>query len=198
LNSLARNLALSTPWRYFQAIANLKAGDAAGYRAACAGIAKRLAPVGPKLSPDEANLAAKAIAVGPSATDDWTKPLAWMDHALARLAAVEKANPAEKDQIQRARHAFLYTRGAVLYRAGRFEEAAKVLREAMRLHPDGGEIHDFVFLALAEHRLGHAAAAKAAALKARAANARFAGVWDRAEGELLAAELDATLPPVGK
>jgi hypothetical protein len=123
-----------------------------------------------------------------------------MDHALARLAAFEKANPAQKDQIQRARHAFLNTRGAVLYRAGRFEDATKVLREGMRFHPDGGEFEDWLFLALAEHRLGHADAAREAAARARAAKARAKPntVWAVAEVELLAAELDAVLPRPGK
>jgi serine/threonine protein kinase/WD40 repeat protein/Flp pilus assembly protein TadD len=199
-NGLARNPALSTQGRYVQAVANLKAGDAAGYRAACAGIATRLPPVGPKLVPAEANTAAMAFALGPNATDDWAKPLAWIDHALARLDAAEKANPDNKDDLRRARHAFLNTRGAVLFRAGRFEEAAKVLREGMNLHPDGGEFHDWLFLALAEHRLGHADAATEAAAKARAVQARSkpGTVWDRAEVELLAAELDAALPPMGK
>ena len=45
----------------------------AGYRAACAGIAKRLPPVGPKLSAGEANNAATAFALGPNATDDWAE-----------------------------------------------------------------------------------------------------------------------------
>ena len=75
-----------------------------------------------------------------------------------------------------------------------------MLREGMGFHPDGGEFHDWVFLALAEHRLGHADAAKEAAAKARAAQAESkpGTVWDRAEVELLAAELDAALPPAGK
>src|SRR5262249_48698286 len=80
----------------------------------------------------------EAFALGPNATDDWTRPLAWIDHALARLAEIERANPRAKDQIRQARHAYLNTRGAVLYRAGRFEESAKVLREEMSLHPNGG------------------------------------------------------------
>jgi len=199
-NRLARNPALSTQGRYLQAVANLKAGDAAGYRGACAGIAKRLPPVGPKLSPAEANNAAAAFTLGPNATDDWTKPLAWMDHALARLDAAEKANPDQKDALRRERHVFLNTRGAELFRAGRFEEAAKVLRAGMSFHPDGGEFHDWLFLALAEHRLGHANAAKEAAVKARAAKAgaKPDTVWAAAEVELLAAELDAALPPPGK
>ena len=46
-----------------------------------------------------------------------------------------------------------------------------MLREGMALHTKGGEFHDGVFLALAEHRLGHADAAKATAIKERAAKA---------------------------
>src|SRR5262249_60397967 len=137
-----------------------KPGDAAGDRAACAGIAKQLPPVGPKLSPDQANNAAMAFALGPNSADDWARPLAWIDHALAALAAIEKANAANKDAIGRARHSFLNTRGALLYRAGRFEEAVTALREGMGLHAQGGEFHDWVFLALAKHRLGRAAAAR--------------------------------------
>ena len=199
-NSLAQGTTLTTQGRYLQAVTNLKAGDAAGYKDACAGITKHLPAVGPKLSPGEANNAAMAFAVGPKATDDWTKPLAWIDHALALLTAAEKANPNKKEELRRVRHTFLNTRGAVLFRVGRFEEAAKVLKEGMGLHPDGGEFHDWLFLALAEHRLGNADAAKEAAAKARAAKAgaKPRMVWDKAELELLAAELDAALPPAGK
>src|SRR5262249_51805481 len=147
---------LSTQGRYIQGVSNLKAGDAAGYRAACAGIAERLPPVGPKLNLMEANNAAMAFAVGPGATDDWTKPLGWIDHPLTVLAMIEKENQATKAQIREARHTFLNTRGAVLYRAGRFEEAVKVLRGGMTFPPAGGEFHDWLFLALAEYRLGRA------------------------------------------
>src|SRR5262249_28445176 len=148
-----------------------KTGDTEGYQLACAGIADRLPPVGRKLSAAEANNAARAFALGPNATDDWARPLAWIDHALAQVAALEKANPETKDEVPRVRHAYLNTHGAVLYRAGRFEEAAKVLREGMSLHPNGGEFHDWLFLALAAHRLDHAVAAKEAAARARAAQA---------------------------
>ena len=80
-NSVARDSKVPTQVRYIQAMACLKAGEAAYYKAACAGIAKQLPPVGPKLSPAEANNAAMAFALGPNASDDWTKPLAWIDHA---------------------------------------------------------------------------------------------------------------------
>jgi hypothetical protein len=181
-------------------VACLKARDVAGYRAACAGLAKRLRPVGPQLSAAEAVTAATAFALAPNATDGWTGPLAWTDHALARLAEDETAKPGARDQPRQTRRAVLRARGAVLYRAGRSEEAVKVLREGMTLHPNGGEFHDWLFLALAEHRLGHADAATEAAAKARAAKAgaKPGTAWDQAEVELLAAELDAALPPAGK
>jgi tetratricopeptide (TPR) repeat protein len=123
-----------------------------------------------------------------------------MDHALARLAAAEKANPAAKDQIRQTRHVFLNTRGAVLFRAGRFEEAARTLREGMEVAPQDVAFQDWQFLALAEHSLGHADAAKVAAVKARAARreASAGSVWDRVEVDLLAAELDAAIPLPGQ
>ena len=46
-----------------------------------------------------------------------------------------------------------------------------MLREGISFHADGGEFRDWLFLALAEHRLGHADAANEAAVKARAARA---------------------------
>jgi serine/threonine protein kinase/WD40 repeat protein/Flp pilus assembly protein TadD len=194
LTQMARNPDLPMPARYLQAVACLKAGDVAGYRAACAGMAQRLPRGDPKLSHHESNSAAKASALGPKGTDDWPRALAWTEHALTRLAEIEKARPALKEVIRRERNRFMNTRGAVLYRAGRFEEAAKVLREGMNLHPNGGEFDDWLFLALAEYRLGHAGAAKAAAAKARAVP-RPNTVWERAEVEVLTAELDAALPP---
>ena len=75
-----------------------------------------------------------------------------------------------------------------------------MFREGISLHPDGGEFQDWVLLALAEHRLGHADAAEKPAAEARVArsSAKPGTAWDRAEIELLAAELDAALPPIGR
>jgi hypothetical protein len=160
-------------------------------------MAERLRRGDPKMAHHESNNAARATALGRNATDDWPRALAWTDLALTRLAEIEKTRPALKELIRRERHWFMNTQGAVLYRAGRFEEAVKVLREARRLLPDGGEFHNGLFLALAEHRLGHAEAARAAAAQARAASGSDTA-WERAEVELLTAELDTALPPAGK
>jgi serine/threonine protein kinase/WD40 repeat protein/tetratricopeptide (TPR) repeat protein len=200
LNGAARDSGISTQGRVLQAVANLKVGDAAGYRAACAQIEKQLAPAGPTLFAYEANTAASAFTVGPNATDEWAKPLAWIDHAMARIDAFEMKNPDKKESLRGERHAFLITRGAVLFRARRFEESVKALREGISFHPDGGGFRDWLFLALAENRLGHAQNANEAAAKARAAkaSAKPDSVWDRAEVELLAAELDAAVATSGK
>jgi eukaryotic-like serine/threonine-protein kinase len=196
LKDLTSDPATPTPTRYLHGLASLKAGDSAGYRSACAGIAKRLPPLGPMFSPFEGNLAATAFVVGPNATDDWTKPLAWIDFSLSHLRNFENANPLAKSQLKPVWNQFLRTRGCLLFRAGRFEEAAKVLRESMSYHPQGGEVQDWAYLALVEQRLGHGDAAQAAATKARAApmGPRSRTVWQRAETELLTAELDAAVP----
>jgi hypothetical protein len=70
----------------------------------------------------------------------------------------------------------------------------------MEVAPQDVAFQDWLFLALAEHSLDHADAAKKAAVKARAARpATTAGsVWDRVEVELLAAELDTAIPLPGQ
>jgi serine/threonine protein kinase/WD40 repeat protein len=197
LTTLARDPDLPMTTRYLQAVACRKAGDADAYRAACAGMAERLPRGDPRMAHHESNMAARAAVLGPGATDNWARALAWTDLALARLVEIEKARPGLKDLIRRERQRFSNTRGSVLYRAGRFAEAAKVLRAAGNLYPEAPEFHGWLFLALAEHRLGHADAARAAAARARA-QPRPDAAWDRAEVEVLAAELDAALPLSGK
>jgi serine/threonine protein kinase/WD40 repeat protein/predicted Zn-dependent protease len=193
LTKMARDPDLPMSTRYAQAIACLRAGDTAGYRSACDGLAAMLPRCDPKMAHHESNRAARASALGPNGSDDWPRSLSWMEKALARLAEIDKAQPNVRELVQRERHRFLATRGAVLYRAGRFEDAAKVLREAMSLHTDVNEFFDCLFLALAEYRLGHAEAAKQAAAKARAVP-KLGSPWENAEVEILGAELDSVLP----
>jgi tetratricopeptide (TPR) repeat protein len=141
----------------------------------------------------------RAFALGPGATDDWSAPLSWADRALSRLTEREAADPSLKGRNKPLRHLFLQARGALLVRAGRPEEAAAALREALPLGPQGGDFFDWAYLALAEHALGRVDEARAAAAKARAARPALKDnqAWERAEVELLAAEL-AALPPPGK
>src|SRR5262249_28046865 len=74
---------------YHLAIACLKAGDHAGYKAACAGIARRMPPPGTMPDFVDAITAAYAFRVGSDATDDWAVSLSWTDRVLARMAARE-------------------------------------------------------------------------------------------------------------
>jgi hypothetical protein len=113
---------------------------------------------------------------------------------LASLAAAEKANAAAKDQVRQVSHASLNARGALRYRAGPSQEEA--LRGTMAFHPQGGELSGRLDLARAEHALGRTDAAKAAAVRARAArpSPRTGTAWERAEVVLLAAELDSARP----
>jgi WD40 repeat protein len=178
------------------ATACVKAGDRAGYRAACAAIAAQMPP-GPPLDLGDTLEASMAFIAGPGATDDWAVPLSWVDWILSRIT---KREAEQKKPENMFRHLYLQPRGALLYRAGRHEEATAALREATRLHALGGDFTDWAFLALAEHALGHADAAKEAAAKARAlwSNAKRDTAWESAEVEQLAAELDAALPRAGK
>jgi hypothetical protein len=178
------------------ATACVKAGDRPGYRAACAAIAAQMPPPGSPLELGDTLDASQAFIAGPGATDDWGPPLSWVDWILTHLA---KREAELKKPNNALRHLYLFPRGALLYRAGRHQEATAVLREAAGLHALGGDFPDWAYLALAEHALGHADAAKDAAIKARAKKslANRDTAWDRAEVELLAAELDAALPLPG-
>jgi hypothetical protein len=190
----------TTEQRYSWAMACLKAGDIGAYRSVCAQVAERLPPIGPGLARAEARFAAMAFALSASATDDWAKPLAWIDHALSVLAALPKPTAAWVQLGRQIQHSYLRIRGSLLYRARRFEESATTIREAMSFHVNGGDFHDWLLLALAEKRLNHAEAAKEAAVKARAIVAPKSNitVWEAAEQDLLIAELEAAVSATDK
>jgi hypothetical protein len=52
-------------------------------------------------------------------------------------------------------HAYLYMRGAALYRAGRYEEAIHRLDERIQLRSGKSGPADWAFLAMSHYRLGH-------------------------------------------
>ncbi|HVK18689.1 MAG TPA: hypothetical protein VM533_17285, partial [Fimbriiglobus sp.] len=200
LTTAAKDPTLPIDERSDLAVACLKAGDHAGYLAACTGLAGRMPSQGTLPELGDAIAASKAFALGSGATDDWAVPLSWADRILARIAEREAADPSAKERNKPLRHLFLHLRGALLVRAGRLEEATTALRDPVSLHQLDSEFTNSVFLALAEHRLGKADAAKESAARARAARAGAKATpgWENAAVELLAAELDAALPPAGK
>jgi tetratricopeptide (TPR) repeat protein len=120
----------------------------ARYREVCAGI---LADFGTTENADVANEAAWTCLLSPSATEDLTQPL-----RLAEKAVAGKRNAA-----------YLNTLGAALYRAGQLDVSIQRLDEAIQVHGKGGTAYDWLFLAMAHHRLGKADEARQWLDKAR-------------------------------
>jgi tetratricopeptide (TPR) repeat protein len=130
-----------TAWRY-HALGRLAIGDTEGYRAAYARFVECFSNT---KGPEESNEVAWLGAIGPDAVA-----------GLSRLVTLaEAAVASDKDSYN-----FLNTLGAVLYRAGRFDDAARTLKQAVDKHRRGGTAYDFLFLAMAHHHLGHTAKAQ--------------------------------------
>jgi WD40 repeat protein/tetratricopeptide (TPR) repeat protein len=120
-----------------KALLRLRAGDADGYRRACQELLDRF---GKAEDADTLGAVAWACARGPGAPDA---------ESVVRLA--EKAvRKDEKDADRRN------TLAAALYRAGRAAEAVRELTKAVELGGGEGTVWDWLLLALAEQRLGHA------------------------------------------
>jgi tetratricopeptide (TPR) repeat protein len=145
----------------------LARGDTNGYRRACT---RLLGKFGQRGDSRFANNVAWTCILAPEAVED--------REAVVRCArAAVKAASKDSDK-----HSRLNTLGAVIYRAGRFEEAVGYLNDAMKALPElggpllridpssyggvsagptpGGDAWDWLFLAMAHHRLGHVAEAR--------------------------------------
>jgi WD40 repeat protein/tetratricopeptide (TPR) repeat protein len=124
------------------------AGRHDDYLKDCAAILQRF---GNTEDPGNACWAAWTCAFAPDAAADWPNALALAEKAV-------RSDPTS------SRYACAL--GVVLFRAGSYEQAIKRLTEADRLVRDPSERANFspayawFFLAMAEHRLGHAAEAK--------------------------------------
>jgi len=127
------------PLRYSLALSLRSLGDQAGFRQACADLLGRF---GAMTDHQTANTLAWSCVLG-------------LDSVADRDARVRLAELAVKGSPANERPLFLYTLGAALYRARRFEESIRRLEEGIRQR--GGESlpQDWVFLALAHHQLGH-------------------------------------------
>jgi tetratricopeptide (TPR) repeat protein len=126
---------------FLHALCTLAAKQPDAYRRACAGLRDRLA----KARTEEVNDIVWACVLGPDALPNY-------EACLAALTKIVAAKPSG--------YQYLNTLGALLYRAGRAEEAARRLHEAMQAHGAGGNAWDWLFLALAQHRLGRATEAR--------------------------------------
>jgi WD40 repeat protein/tetratricopeptide (TPR) repeat protein len=162
-------------------VVRLHLGDLKGFRTACERLLERFSDADPFA-------VTQTCALAPAAVADLPR--------LVRL--VEKAHAKNGNSYS------LATLGALLYRAGRYGEAAGKLTEATRQYSQGETERAWLFLAMADHRLGRRDEAKQtldravqgferlAREKAKAApedNARF---WaQRLEFEILRGEAAA-------
>jgi serine/threonine protein kinase/tetratricopeptide (TPR) repeat protein len=134
------------PW-YFLALAHLQGADHDGYRRACAGILERFQE---STDVDALYLTAWTCLLGPDAATDWKQPLAVAER-------LHKADPTNFDTLTAL--------GGILFRAGRFREAAARLTEAEAAlketkSPRGSVIYNWLLQAMTQHRLGDAEKAK--------------------------------------
>jgi serine/threonine protein kinase/WD40 repeat protein len=91
------------------------------------------------VGPRTLNVLAWSCAQGPAALTDYAALIRVTESAIASARTSNRLN----------------TLGALLYRAGRFEDAIQVLERSRELHGAGGTPFDALFLAMAHHRLGH-------------------------------------------
>ena len=131
---------------YKLALFALQRGDHAGYRKLCSRMLERFDEFA---GVDDASWATWTCVLAPDAVADWTKPLKF----------AEKVHAADGTNYDKLNHL-----GAVLYRSGRFPEAARRLTEAeavFKQAPIAGStiVYNWFFQAMARHRLGHTAEA---------------------------------------
>jgi WD40 repeat protein/tetratricopeptide (TPR) repeat protein len=130
---------------YFHALLCLQLGQKANYQRACTDMLNRFKQLPGTRS---ATMTIWVSVLGPDAVADWT--------SLLRLAEETRA----EDETTNINYL-----GAVLYRAGRFEEAAQRLAEAEALAQQKTStsrlrVCNWLFQAMTQHQLGHAAEAK--------------------------------------
>ena len=97
---------------------------------------------GPTDAVATANRVAWICVIAPDAVADLRQPVQLAEKAVA-------SNPTGF-----SKYAYLSTLGVALYRAGQFEAAVQRLGDAITAHGKDGTAGDWLFLAMAHHRLG--------------------------------------------
>jgi Flp pilus assembly protein TadD len=120
----------------------LAIGDGDGYRHSCT---RLLQHFGKTDNPTDANGLASACVLAPDAVTDLLVPVQLAEKAV---------NSSPKSST------YLTTLGAAHYRAGQYDRAIQRLNEAVQAQGQGGTAWDWLFLAMAHQRLGHADEAK--------------------------------------
>jgi WD40 repeat protein len=129
----------SLQYRYSHILLLEEARNRVGVQRACEDLLKRF---GNATDPAQANDVAWSCVLVPDAVADREAPIRLAEDALARWSAGERSD-------------VLNTLGAALYRAGRFEEAIRRLKESSQTQSGERVPRGYAFLALAHHRLGH-------------------------------------------
>ena len=129
-----------------RAMAELEDGQLDAYRRHCAEMLRYFGNT-EKVAHGACDDVCWACTLAPDAVSDWSNALALADRAV-------KQCPEEAE--------YMLTRGAVLYRAGRWEEALRPLTEGHRRLENSSNpflwldvVRDCSYLAMAHHRLGH-------------------------------------------
>jgi tetratricopeptide (TPR) repeat protein len=166
---------------YLQFLSLSAAGDRDGLRRAIAGLLGRFRDT---TDPGMANnVAWWSCCLAPGATDDPEAPV--------RLAEIALQGPF----IGTGKAQVLNTLGAALYRAGRFDEAIRRLREGIQLRDGTSVPQDWAFLAMAYFRLGDRDEARRWLDRFRGypPDADPAKFWDELEIRLLRSEAEALI-----
>jgi tetratricopeptide (TPR) repeat protein len=157
-------------WIPFVRLSLMKYGPA-GYRSACEKMVKQF---GGTINPTTATFTAWAwaLAIGPEALPDMTLAVALARHVVEIVPTDANART---------------NLGAVLYRAGKPDEAVKELTAASKMSIKGGTWADHLFLAMAQHKLGKTdVAMKSLAAAEKLLDSDPAWFWtDKLERQLL-------------
>jgi WD40 repeat protein/tetratricopeptide (TPR) repeat protein len=129
--------------RYHQALVRLQIADKEGYRKACAELAKGLERAG---NPAVATWVADVCILTPDAGVDLGPVVRWLERGAAQPSN---------------RYIYLHRLAQALYRIGQPEAAVRELNKALPLRTsEGWVVEDWLFLAMAHHRLGHGTEAR--------------------------------------
>jgi hypothetical protein len=131
---------------YWHALACLAIDDRPGFQAVCKHM---LEIAGPNPEPSTANDIASNCALGPLDASMISAAVRLGEIALARVE--NDTTPGVRGQ----KYAELNTVGSVLFRAGRVKEAIVRLEQAIQNRAPYELVHDELFLAMANHRLGN-------------------------------------------
>jgi serine/threonine protein kinase/tetratricopeptide (TPR) repeat protein len=164
---------------YGLAVVNLQLGDREGYRKACAEMLARQSVL---KDDDFESYTAYSFGLGPGPTDDYAPVI-----ELARRSVAKRTTSGQRRLIL----------GALLFRAGQYEEARQRLREAIAAQDDqhASQLYGRYFLAMTHHHLGQSEDAQRVWQQARNLGYPYYTWRFQVLLQLLARETRQLLPP---